>query len=175
MAGDYVDDFGGGSGHVDGFTVTARDCSLNATTKQITDMALLVIQENGVAATAYAWEQPMGYTGAWGRAHCTCFLAAHTAFTSAAGARATFTRTYARGDQVALVMATGPGRGAASIRIDGSWVTNVDTYAASNTNRVVVFQRRMSAGTHTISIVNHATPGRPRIDLDAVLINTDLP
>ena len=115
--GDYNGDFGGGSFVIDGFTVTARDCQGNATTKVVS-------------------EQPV----------------------------------VNEGDQVALVMALGPGRGRASIRIDGTWLTNIDTFAAVNTNRVVVF-RRMPAGTHTLTIVNQATPGRPRIDLDAVMTN----
>ncbi len=174
-AGDYVDDFGGGSGHVDGFLVTARDCTGNATTKAITDTTLMVIQENGMSASATVWTQPISYTGAWSQTFCDCFLADYTRRTTASGARATFTRTYEQGDQVALVMAMGPGRGGASIRLDGNWLMNIDTYAPVNTNRVVVFQRGMSTGVHTIAIVNHATPGRPRIDLDAILINTGDP
>jgi len=83
----------------------------------------------------------------------------------------TFTRTYEKGDHVAVVMALGPNRGRASIRIDGAWFMNVDTFASVNTNRVVVFQRRMPAGTHTLTILNQATPGRPRIDVDAVMTN----
>jgi hypothetical protein len=51
------------------------------------------------------------------------------------------------------------------------FLANIDTFAAVNTNRVVVFQRMMPAGTHTVTIVNQATGGRPRIDLDAVMTN----
>jgi hypothetical protein len=173
MAGDYEDDFGGGSGHVEGFLVTARDTTGNATTKAMTDSTLIVIQENGSSATTYEWPQSISYTGPWTQTNCECFLAEHTLRTSTSGARATFTRTYVQGDQVALVMAMGPGRGKASIRLDGNWLMNIETFASVNTNRVVVFQRGMTAGVHTIAIVNQATPGRPRIDLDAILINTD--
>jgi len=28
----------------------------------------------------------------------------------------------------------------------------------------------MSAGEHTVTLVNHATPGRSRIDFDAILV-----
>ena len=56
------------------------------------------------------------------------------------------------------------------IRLDGTWLMNVDTFASVNTNRVVVFARGMTAGVHTLAVVNHATPGRPRIDVDAVLV-----
>ena len=48
-------------------------------------------------------------------------------------------------------MAEGPGRGTASIRIDGTWLMNVDTFAPVNTDRVVVLReddvgRRSHAG-----------------------------
>jgi hypothetical protein len=68
-----------------------------------------------MSASANGLVQPITYSGAWGQSNCACFLADHTAFTTTTGARATFTRTYEQGDQVALVMAEGPGRGKASI------------------------------------------------------------
>jgi hypothetical protein len=81
----------------------------------------------------------------------------------------TFTKDYDQAGHVAIVMAEGPGRGRASIRVDGTWFQDVDTYASTNTNRVVVFQMELPAGTHSIAIVNHGTAGRPRIDIDAFL------
>jgi hypothetical protein len=174
LAGDYDDDFGGGSLHIDGFLVTARDCTGNATTKAMTDRTLVTIQEDGASATASPWQQEIVYTGAWSQGNCDCFLAQHTSFARAA-ARATFTRTYGSGDRFAVVMAMGPGRGKVGIRIDGSWVATVDTLAATNLNRVVVFEHVMAPGTHTVTLVNQATPGRPRIDLDAILLATDDP
>jgi hypothetical protein len=172
MGGDYNGDFGGGVDVIIGFLLTASDCTGNATTKAI-DEHIFVIQEDGTSATD-ALGQTITYTGAWGQSNCDCFLAGHTAYTTKSGARATFTRTYDQGDEVALVMAEGPGRGAASIRIDGQWLMNIDTYAPINTNRVVVFARTMSAGIHTVAIVNHGTRGRPRVDLDAVLVGRSL-
>ena len=166
---DYVDDFGGGQDAIIGFRVTAADCTGNATTKAV-DLHIVVFQENGMSASANGLVQPITYSGAWGQSNCACFLADHTAFTTTNGARATFTRTYEQGDQVALVMAEGPGRGKASIRLDGTWLMNVDTFASVNTNRVVVFARGMTAGVHTLAVVNHATPGRSRIDVDAILV-----
>ncbi len=168
LDGDYNGDFGGGTGVIDGFYVTARDCTGNATTKAV-DEHIYVYQEDGTSATDFA-VQTITYTGTWGQGNCSCFLAGHTAYTTKSGARATFTRTYEAGDQVALVMAEGPGHGAFSIRIDGKWFMNIDTFAPINTNRVVVFTRAMTAGIHTMAIVNHGTPARPRIDLDAILI-----
>jgi hypothetical protein len=71
---------------------------------------------------------------------------------------------------VALIMAKGPARGKASVYVDGVYRATVDTYAAGNVNRVVVWEAEF-AGTanHTVKVVNQATAGRPRIDVDAVL------
>jgi hypothetical protein len=165
---DYDSTCGGGTSAMR-FWVTARDQSFNATTKVVWPM-IAVTEEDNASPTGAAGQ--FTYSGTWGIANCTCFLGGHTRRTSAYGARAMFTATYNQGDHVALVMAKGPGRGRASIRVDGVQVATIDTYAAANTNRVVVFERRMmSAGTHTLTIVNLATAGRPRIDVDAVITN----
>ncbi len=168
---DYDGEFGCGSCFPLGFLVTASDQQGNATTKAI-PLHLRVTQENNAAGVDAV--SPYGrftYTGTWSTTNCLCFLQGHAARTSSYGARATFTRTYEQGDHVALVMAKGPGRGRAAIRVDGIVVSTIDTFASVNTNRVVVFERMMSAGTHTVSITNLATAGRPRIDLDAAMTN----
>lgn len=168
IGSDYNGDFGGGTGIIDGFRVTARDCTGNATTKAV-DEQIFVYQEDGTSATDFA-VQAITYTGTWGQNDCTCFLAERTATTTRGGARATFTRTYEEGDQVALVMGKGPLRSAAGIRLDGKWLMTIDTFAPVTTNRVVVFEMTMSAGDHTLVIVNHATPGRQHLDFDAILV-----
>lgn len=168
VGSDYNGDFGGGTGIIIGFYVTARDCTGNATTKAV-DEHIYAYQEDGTSATDFA-VQTVTYSGHWGQGSCGCFLAGHTAFTIRDGSRASFTRTYEEGDQVALVMAQGPARGEFGLRIDGKWFMNIDTFAPDVTNRVVVFARTMTAGIHTFTIVNHATLDRPRIDLDAILI-----
>jgi hypothetical protein len=168
---DYDGSFGGGSLITRGFLVTARDCEYNATTRAVPDRPRVTQEDNasGLFETS-PWGQIL-YTGDWRIGSCACFLQGHTARTTTRGADAEFTRTYEEGDHVALVMAKGPARGRAVIRIDGVFVDRIDTYADQNTNRVVVFEQMMAAGVHTVSITNLATPGRPRIDLDAVLTN----
>ena len=168
---DYDGTFGGGSDVTRGFLVTARDCEYNATTRAVPDRPRVTQENNasGVAETS-PWGE-ITYTGSWGTATCACFLQGHTARTTTRGATATFSRTYEEGDHMALVMAQGPGRGRAAIRVDGFFVGMIDTFADVNTNRVVVFEQMMAAGTHTVSITNFATAGRPRIDLDAVMTN----
>ena len=168
LGGDYNGDFGGGSGLTIGFRVTARDCTGNATTKAV-DEHITVYQEDGASATDFA-VQGIDYSGTWLAGDCACFLAGHTAYTTEARARSSFTRTYEQGDQIALVMVEGPDHGTLGIRIDDKWVKTVDTFAPVETDRVVVFTRMMSAGEHTVTLVNHATPGRSRIDFDAILV-----
>ena len=170
LATDYDGTFGGGSSRTQGFLVTARDCSGNTTTKSVAQR-VEVTQENGQSATALPGSSTVTYTGQWATSSCTCFLWGATRRSSASGARVTFSHTFAQGDHMAVVMAKGPGRGRAAIRVDGVVVATIDTFASVNTNRVVVFERMMSAGTHTVSITNLATVGRPRIDLDAVMTN----
>ncbi|MEO8424163.1 MAG: hypothetical protein ABI595_09680 [Actinomycetota bacterium] len=168
LGSDYNGDFGGGTSIIDGFYVTARDCTGNATTKAV-DEHINTYQEDGTSATDFN-VQAITYTGTWSQNNCDCFLAGHTATTTRGGARATFTRTFEAGDEVALVMGEGPLRSVISIRLDGKWLMNVDTFAPVTTNRVIVFERTMSAGSHTLAIVNHATPGRQHVDFDAILI-----
>jgi hypothetical protein len=60
-------------------------------------------------------------------------------------------------------------RGSARILVDGVTRTTVNTFATTAQHRQVVFTDTMTAGKHTISVVNLATPGHPRIDLDAFI------
>jgi hypothetical protein len=69
-------------------------------------------------------------------------------------------------------MEKAPNRGKFTLVVDGVNRGTVDTYAASATHRIIVWSGRVSAaGSHTVRITDQATPGRPRIDLDAVLTN----
>jgi hypothetical protein len=71
---------------------------------------------------------------------------------------------------VALVMAKGPGRGKASLYFDGFYVKTIDTYAPANINRIVMWDKELTGtAKHTIRIVNQATSGHPRIDIDAYI------
>ncbi|HSS68137.1 MAG TPA: hypothetical protein VLK34_06260, partial [Nocardioidaceae bacterium] len=70
-----------------------------------------------------------------------------------------------------LVMAKAPDRGKAAIFVDGVRVATVDTHAASKVNRTVVWRQTMAGNTgHTVKVVNLATAGRTRIDIDAFVL-----
>jgi hypothetical protein len=75
----------------------------------------------------------------------------------------------AAGEHRDLMMATGPARGRADIYLDGVRRATIDTYAPTNGNRVYVWDSgSLSKGSHVIKVVNRATPGRPRIDINAM-------
>ena len=75
------------------------------------------------------------------------------------------------GRGVAIVMPESPARGRAQVWVDGSYVRTLDLYRGSFAPRRVMYnQTWTSAATHTIKVVVLGTSGRPRVDLDAVVI-----
>lgn len=106
----------------------------------------------------------------WAQTSCTCFIGDSVLRTTTKNAAVTTTLTGgANPVRIALVMAKGPARGKAAIYYDGALVKTVDTYAAVNTNRVVVWDGELRSGQHTVKVVNLATSGRSRIDVDALV------
>jgi len=107
----------------------------------------------------------------WARTSCACAIGDSMLRTSTKNASlSTVVNGQGRKEHVALVMAKGPARGKAAIYFDGTRVKTVDTYAEKNTNRVVMWDKELTGtGDHTVKVVNLATPGRPRIDIDAYL------
>ena len=75
------------------------------------------------------------------------------------------------GQVIAVVMPMAPNRGEAKIKLDGVNQGRIDTYSQTKMNRVVMWQTPpLEAGVHTIAIINLATEGHPRIDVDAFLL-----
>ena len=73
--------------------------------------------------------------------------------------------------RVAWVSAVGPTRGSARVFIDGALVSTISQYRADPGYRKVVFERSwVTSGTHTIRIEVVGTSGRPRVDLDALVV-----
>ena len=151
-----------------GWTLSANDCG-NATTVMVPNKPA-VIEENNYS-NAVGEDGSISYAGTWSNVSCACASGGSMRRTSAKGASFTFTDYWHRDDHAGLVMAQGPSRGSADVYVDGKKVATVNTYSATNQNRVIVFDRWMSEGTHTIKVVNLATSGHPRIDLDAALNN----
>jgi hypothetical protein len=113
------------------------------------------------------------YSGTWSVSHCACASGGTTRWTTAKNASVTF-RTQAPQDgsgvDVALIMASASNRGSAAVYVDGVKKATVNTYAASPVNGKITYQIVLPGlASHTVKIVNLATAGHPRIDLDATI------
>ncbi len=176
---------GGGSNSIYEWNLTARDAAGNATTRNVYGGRVRLTQDSNLADLAeYATKPQITYTGAWRTSSCACWSHGDVHKATAAGAAATivvplpFTQFPAGVSNsythVGLVMHKGPDRGKFKVYVNGTLKGTVDTYAATSQPRMVVWQTAVGgvgAGNATIRIVNEATPGRTRVDLDAVLTN----
>ena len=72
---------------------------------------------------------------------------------------------------LAIVAPVGPTRGAAAVYVNGVYQATVSLYSKTGGSRRVIWTKTFSAdGTKTIEIRAVGTYGRPRIDVDAILI-----
>lgn len=150
-----------------GWSLEATDCANNATKRMIRSKFEL-LEENNFSEFEGA-RGSITYNGTWSSVTCACASQAAMKKTSAKGASFTYTDYWNRDDHLGLVMAKGPSRGSADVYVDGVKVATVNTYSTTVQNRVIVYDRWMAEGTHTVKVVNLATSGHGRIDLDAVL------
>jgi N-acetylneuraminic acid mutarotase len=124
----------------------------------------------GVAFVLNGYQQTAAtYTGTWTNQALAGSWGGNVKFSKASGASASITFT---GRNLAFVSTLGPGYGAADVFVDGIFWKTVDLHAASTTKALIEF--RWSTGlltnqTHTIRIVNKATTGHPRIDIDGFI------
>ncbi len=112
--------------------------------------------------------------GGWKTANCTCFLGGTSTYTSTKNATISFLTAQpldATGIRLALLMPTGPSRGSAALYVDGVRRATINTFhAVSNVNGKITYQLLLpGTSVHRVKIVNLATPGHPRIDLDATI------
>jgi hypothetical protein len=118
-------------------------------------------------------ESGLTYSGAWSISKCTCWSDGTTHWTTANNASVSFRTAKpldASGVDVALIMAKASNRGSAAVYIDGVKKATVNTYSATAVNRQIVYQVVLpGTATHIVKIVNLATAGHPRIDLDATI------
>jgi hypothetical protein len=115
----------------------------------------------------------MSYSGGWTVGKCTCWLGGTAHYTSTKNASVTFHTPKpvdASGVRLALVMPEGPTRGSAGLYIDGVYTASLKTYSATKVNAKITYQLLLTGtATHTVKIVNFATAGHPRIDVDATI------
>lgn len=163
---DYDDQFGGGSFKTYGFNVVARDCAGNSS-KKFVPTSPEVIQEDG--RTFYYGDRPPTYTGSWGTSSCTCWSNGAVRRTTEAGASMSFTvDAFTR--RVALVMEQAPDRGRFRVLVNGAERAIVDNGTVSTpTHRMIVWEGAVEPND-VVQVVNLATAGRPRIDVDAIIV-----
>jgi hypothetical protein len=180
---DYNSEYGGGGyNHYWVVRAFANDGGVTKVTQG--QWHMYVVQEDGRHPSMFGAPHAVTYGGTWGTASCECFSGGgwappfpsvyhvpQTRFTSQRGASVTYQQNFGSGDHVGIVMPMSANRGAASIRVDGKAVATVNTNSSTTRNRVVVWQKSLPAGVHRITVVNLATPGHPRIDIDAFLHN----
>lgn len=165
----YDADCGGGSAFDKAYWVVARDNRGNTASSGQVDPFMSVWQETGAGPTGEAG-LPLTKTGTWTAASCTCFNNGKTLYSTASGASLSYKVTATGpGQTVALVMEKASNRGTANISVDGGTATAVSTNGAT-THRVIVWQKALSVGTHTVKVSNAGTAGHSRIDVDAVML-----
>jgi subtilisin len=151
----------GSIGHSYAFRVRAIDGRGNPSTR-VTSPAMaprLLSQTSSAVA----------YGGHWYGYRTPHAIGGSTKRTKAKGASATLTFT---GRQVAWVGPRGRGRGKVKVYVDGTYVMTVSQWASTFHSRQVLFSRTFIAGgTHTLRLVNRATDGHPRAEIDAFIVS----
>jgi hypothetical protein len=110
------------------------------------------------------------YTGSWAITRSSAFWGGQAKASSSAGARATISVT---GRSVEWVARKGPTRGKAQVYVNGVLKATVDLYASTYQNQRVVWAANWStSATRTISIRVLGTSGRPRVELDAIVVGS---
>ena len=122
----------------------------------------------GPTFSNYLTEQtatPIRYSSGWGTTLTPYASGGSLKYTSSSGASASLSFS---GAGISWVSYLGPSRGSAKVYIDGVYAGTVNLNSSTYVAKQVVFARTWATnGTHTIKIVNLASSGHPRIDLDA--------
>lgn len=109
------------------------------------------------------------YTGTWKKQSLAGTWGGSVLWAKGANASASITFT---GRNLAFVGTKGPGYGSATVYVDGAVWKTIDCHATTLQKAQIIF--RFSTGlftnqTHTVKIVNLATAGHPRLDIDGFL------
>ena len=110
-------------------------------------------------------ESAASYAGTWRNASLAAAWGGATRYTTAAAASATFRCASCRA--IAWVARQDSVHGSAKVFVDGVLKTTVNTQASAARNRVIAYKIEWAtAGAHTLKIVNVASSGHPRINVD---------
>ncbi|MDA8440455.1 MAG: hypothetical protein M0Z51_16575 [Propionibacterium sp.] len=106
-------------------------------------------------------------TGSWRTQVADSAIGGSTVYSTMAGATA---KLQFYGSAVAWVAPTGPGRGSASVVVDGTQPVYLSVVRPTATGRLVYGRSWSGPGFHTIEVRVEGTPGRPRVDVDGFLL-----
>jgi hypothetical protein len=172
-ATNYSGDCGGGGEYNNQYWVSARDNKGNSAASHRVGQLVRVWDEKGASPNAGEAGLASTRTGTWTAASCTCFNTGKTLWSTARNAALSYKVTSdAPGQVVGVVMEKASNRGTVNISVDGGTATAVSTNATSTAHRVVVWQKALSLGTHTITLTNAGTAGHSRVDVDAIMLTT---
>ncbi|MFH0751830.1 MAG: S8 family serine peptidase, partial [Chloroflexota bacterium] len=142
------------------YTVRAKDAPGNVGEWAVAaPVEVVVVQESSAVVQRSAGWTGYTYSYALGR---------KSTFSTRAGAWMRYTFT---GRGIALVGPKGPTRGRAEVRLDGTLVATVNTYAKTSGSRWLLHATAVDPSRpHTIEVRVLGTAGRPRFDVDAFLV-----
>lgn len=150
------------------FQVKASDGAGNTSTASTASTAAVIGLEQETASTK------LTYAGTWTNASQTASSGGATRYATATTATATY-KPATGTTQVAVVMASGPAAGKATITVDGGSAVTIDLYAATDSPRQIVLSTAALSATsaHTIVVkpagTKNTASSSTRIDLDGFI------
>jgi hypothetical protein len=148
------------SGHTYRYAVRARDGAGNVGAWRASATTSTLVRQD---TSGY-----LHWTTGWHVTASTRFSGGSARYATTAGAWVSTTFT---GRAVAFVTTTSPSRGQVKVYLDGVYRQTLDLQSAGWTYRKVAWSWAWtSAASHRLTLMVVGTPGRPRVDLDAILI-----
>jgi len=170
LGSNYLSDCGGGAHNATYHVVATDNRGNSAATADAALMYLDVWQEDGTTV-GYAPPLPVVKVGDWSAPSCACSNGGATYSSTTRGDSLTYTlKANAPSLTVGLVVGENADRGQVGISVDGVKAVPVDTYDPAENDRVIVWQRTLTRGVHTLKLTNLGTAGRSRIDIDSILL-----
>ena len=124
---------------------------------------------SAAATIAFPYDQTAGvYAGSWSRVSQSNAFLGSVKSTKRNRASVTFTAT---GRSYSVLVTKGAGRSRAKVYVDGVYVKRIDTRASSTKYRQRIFLKSFaSSGSHKVRVVNYATAGRTRLQVDGLAV-----
>lgn len=173
---------GGDSLRTSGWRIASKDCAGNVASWFVSASGTIVDDSGAAASSDTEGGLDVGaitYSAGWDAIAAAdtsngyALGTAHTATTD--GAQAEITLTVDRGGHLALVARRSPSSGSLAIAVDGGPSVVVDLSAADDLGSIIVADRRLTAGTHTVTFTKVGSGGDVAIDAVAVTSGSLVP